>query len=185
MSSPASSYSRRLCALCVLGPRKTRISSRAGEPTAMHRRVVQPVIAVEGKKEAFGDVASRIHAVMARRGKTAHIDARAFFHHLFHWRLVAGDDDRLGALLHALIAGSSGAPHIYAESPRQAEPAGHQESHQRQLGALAVDDDVMTNQKRKALRFFELHRERGNLPLRAQRLLDVQYLLRIGGFVLL
>jgi hypothetical protein len=51
-------------------------------------------------------------------------------------------------------------------------------------GAPAVDDDVMTNENGKALRLFELHRQRGNLPLRAQRLLDVQNFLRIGSFVL-
>src|SRR4029434_1538743 len=75
----------------------------AGEPTALQRRVVQTVIAIERKKVTFGDVTSRIHAMMPRRGKTAHVDARAFFHDLFHGRLVAGDDDRLGALLHSLI----------------------------------------------------------------------------------
>jgi len=67
--------------------------------------------------------------MMPRRGKTAHIDVRAFFHDLFHRRLVAGDDDRLDALLHALITGNSGPTNIYAESARQAEPAGHQKSH--------------------------------------------------------
>ena len=51
---------------------------------------------------------------MPRRGKTADIDARAFFRPV-SWRLVAGNDDRLGALLPALITGSSGAAHIYAE----------------------------------------------------------------------
>ena len=43
----------------------------------------------------------------------------------------------------------------------------------------------MTNENGKALRLFKLHCQRGNLPIRAQRLLDVKYLLRIGGFVLL
>src|SRR6266850_189410 len=155
----------------------------AGKPTALQRRVVQTVITIERKKVTFGDVTSRIHAMMPRRGKTAHVDARAFFHDLFHGRLVAGDDDRLGALLHALITGSSGAAHIYAESARHAEPAGHQESHQRQLGALAVDDDVMTNENGKALRLFELHRERGDFPFGAQRLVDVKNFLGIRRFV--
>src|SRR5258705_11163668 len=104
----------------------------AGEPTALQRRVVQTVIAIEREKVTFGDVTSRIHAMMARRGKTAHVDARAFFHDLFHGRLVAGDDDRLGAILHRLITGSSGAAHSYAQSRRHADPAGHHESRQRE-----------------------------------------------------
>src|SRR5258705_13913191 len=104
----------------------------AGEPTALQRRVVQTGIAIERKKVTFGDVTSRIHAMMPRRGKTAHVDARAFFHDLFHGRLVAGDDDRLGALFQALITGSSRAAHISAENTRHPEPPGHQESRQRE-----------------------------------------------------
>src|SRR6266508_2351523 len=84
----------------------------AGEPTALQRRIVQTVIAIERQKMTLGDITSRIHAVMPRRRKTAHVDARAFFHDLFHRRLVAGDDDRLHALLHALITGNSGATNI-------------------------------------------------------------------------
>src|SRR6266508_86169 len=156
----------------------------AGEPTALQRRVVQTGVAIEGQKVTFGDITSRIHAVMPRCGKTAYIDARAFFHDLFYRRLVAGNNYGLHALLHALITGNSGATNIYAESARQAEPAGHQESHQRQLGALAVDDDVMTNENGKALRLFELHRQRSNFQLHAQRLFYVNHFLRIGALVL-
>ena len=156
----------------------------AGEPTALQRRVVQTVIAIERKKVTLGDIASRIHPVMQRRGKTADIDVRAFFHDLFHRRLLPGHNYGLHALLHALITGNSGPTNICAKSARQAEPAGHQESHQRQLGALAVDDDVMTNENGKALRLFELHRQRSNFPLRAQRLFYVNHFLRIGALVL-
>src|SRR6185503_19670341 len=92
------------------------------------------------------DITSGIHAVMPRRGKTAHVDVRAFVDDLFHRRLVAGNYYRPSAPLYALMTGNSGPTNIYPKSARQAEPAGHQESHQRQRGALAVDDDVMTNQ---------------------------------------
>src|SRR6266850_3150381 len=113
----------------------------AGEPTALEGRVVETAIAVEAQKKPFRDITSRIHAVMQRRRKTADIDVCAFFHDLSDRCLLPGYNDGLHALLHALITGNSGTKHIYTESARQAEPAGHQESHQRQLGALAVDDD--------------------------------------------
>src|SRR4029450_8667152 len=110
----------------------------AGEQATLEGRIVETAIAVETQKKTFRDITSRIHAVMQRRRKTAYIDVCAFFHYLFYRRLRVGDDSRLHALLHALITANSAPPHIYTESARQAEPAGHQESHQRQLGALAV-----------------------------------------------
>src|SRR5436305_1482858 len=102
MSSPLSSYWRKLCALCVLGPRKTDLVA-IGEPAALQSRVVQTVVAIERQKVTFRDIAARIHAVMQRRGKTAHVDLRAFFHDLFHRRLLPGHDYGLHALLHALV----------------------------------------------------------------------------------
>src|SRR4030095_9112238 len=90
----------------------------AGEPTALQRRVVQTVIAIERKKVTFGDVTSRIHAMVPRRGKSEHIDARAFFHDLFHRRLVPGNDYRPNALLHALITGNSRPLNVHAKSAR-------------------------------------------------------------------
>src|SRR4029450_5446071 len=104
--------------VCRRGAGEAAYFSFAGEPTALQRRVVQTVIAIERKKVTFGDVTSRIHAMVPRRGKTAHIDARAFFHDLLHRRLVPGNDYRPNALLHALITGNSRPLNVHAKSAR-------------------------------------------------------------------
>src|SRR5919108_1716428 len=103
-------------------------------------------MAVEAQKKSFRNIAAGIHAVMERRRKTAHIDVGAFFDDLFYRRLLAGDNHGLQTFLHSFVTGNSGSANFHTKSPRQAETAGHQESDQRQLGALAIDDDVVTNE---------------------------------------
>src|SRR5687767_5754607 len=102
---------------------------------------------------------------MERGGETAHIDVRAFLDYLFHRRLLARDDDRLYAFLHALVTGNASPANLYAKRARQTESARHQKGHQRQLGALTIDHDVMTNENGKPLRLLELHRQRGDFPI--------------------
>src|SRR5919109_2016685 len=140
-------------------------------------------MAVEAQKKSFRNIAAGIHAVMERRRKTAHIEVRAFFHDLFHRRLLARDNRGLHAFLHAFVTGDSGPANIHTKSPREAETASHQKSYQRHLRAPAIDDHVMTNEDGKALRLLELYRQRSDLPLGPERLLDVNDLFRIGGFV--
>src|SRR5580765_1923771 len=96
-----------------------------GQPTAMHRGIVHPGIAVESEKVAFGDVAPGIHAVMAQRRKTADINVRSPLHHLLYGGLITPDDNRSLPRLDPFIAGEAGFLHLRTHGPRQAQAAGH------------------------------------------------------------
>ncbi len=122
---------------------------------------------------------------MAQRRKAAHVNAGSLFHDLLYWGQVTRDDDRSLACLHPFIAGDAGFLHLRGHGARQAQSAGHQKSGERHHRALAIDDDIVKNQQRKAVRLFQLHCQRGNFPLSIERLLDVQHFIRIRSLVLL
>src|SRR5262245_47651743 len=50
--------------------------------------------------------------------------------------------------------------------------------------SFAIDDDIVQNQERKAVCFFQLHRQRGDFPFGLQRLFNVQHFIRISPLVL-
>jgi hypothetical protein len=74
------------------------------QPAPLHGRVIEAAVAVKSKNKAFGDIPTRVHAVVQGSRQAPHVNFVSLFYHLFDRCILTGDRDRFQPLLHSLVA---------------------------------------------------------------------------------
>src|SRR3990172_7744163 len=154
------------------------------DPPAVDGRVHHPGIGVVAGQKTRSDVGPGVHLMMHLRRESGGVHASSRLHDFLHGSLAAGDHYRLDPLLEPLAECRTNLVYARIHQPRQPLPARHQESNQGIGRPASLSHHVMKYQDGKALLPFQLGNQGRHLIAGAYLLLDMDYLLREGLFML-